>query len=301
MNTSITKNSTPTSFFEFMNKYGYVKIENICLNEKIFILYKDINNYLIYLSKGDSNLLSSDQLNSNDLITSSHILQENISRLAITNRSLISALYDEIKNMPSFLQLVTDQSLQNEVSKILNTSSPRVGKDSLGMRIDLDTETKYATNPHQEFPSFPYSMKGVVVWISMTETNLETGGIDLIPKSHKNGAIPLTGDFDEEIKRIKDGDLQYAQKASSMKKNFLDGLTFSKLLSQPGDIYLIDYFTIHRTRLPLSKSPPRLTVQARYYDPCDDFLDWKILHNKSLPIKHPLKTMSYLQEFYLHE
>ncbi|MEE2605347.1 MAG: hypothetical protein VYB19_04240 [Bacteroidota bacterium] len=272
MKTSITKNSTPTSFFEFMNKYGYVKIENICLNEKIFILYKDINNYLIYLSKGDSNLLSSDQLNSNDLITSSRILQENISRLAITNRSLISALYDEIKNMPSFLQLVTDQSLQNEVSKILNTSSPRVGKDSLGMRIDLDTET-----------------------------NLETGGIDLIPKSHKNGAIPLTGDFDEEIKRIKDGDLQYAQKASSMKKNFLEGLTFSKLLSQPGDIYLIDYFTIHRTRLPLSKSPPRLTVQARYYDPCDDFLDWKILHNKSLPIKHPLKTMSYLQEFYLHE
>jgi len=287
--------------YEHMTQYGYAKLENLKLNCKLSSLYSEINNYICHLSDRAGLRPCSPLLNKLDLTGSALILQKNIDYLARNNRGLISALYDEVKNMPSFLQIVTDNCLTLEVGNILSTYAPRVGKDSLGLRIDLNTESKYATNPHQEFPSFPYSMRGVVVWISLTETNLNTGGIDLVPKSHINGTIPLTGDIDEESIRLKHGDLQYAQKASSMNQDCLDRMNFSPIFSQPGDVYLIDFFTVHRTRAPLPDSLPRLTIQARYYDPYEDFLDWKILSKKQVPIKQPLKTMKLLEEFNSYE
>lgn len=291
------KNLTTFDTVEAMKECGYIKLYSLDLKDKISDLYSDINTYLCHLARQSSLSACEQLLDETDLIESSSILQNNIDYISRNNRTLIAALYDEVKNMPSFLQIVTDKYLKLEVGKILSSSSPRVGKDSLGMRIDLNSESKYATNPHQEFPSFPYSMRGVVVWISLTETNLETGGIDLVPKSHINGVIPLTGDWEEETRRLKMGDFQYAQKSSSMSQDCLEKMNFLPIFSQPGDVYLIDFFTVHRTRQSLSNSPPRLTIQARYYDPYEKFLDWKISKNKQLSIKQPLKTMSLLKEF----
>lgn len=48
----------------------------------------------------------------------------------------------------------------------------------------------YGLEMHQDWPSMATSNKGVIVWISLYDTNINTHGMILAPRSHKNGPLP---------------------------------------------------------------------------------------------------------------
>jgi len=226
-----------------------------------------------------------------------NIVQKNIATTASLNRQAISTLYDETKNMTSFFNLITCQEVIESAKLLMNTCHPRLGKDSVGMRIDFGSETKYNTLPHQEFPSFPYSLTGLVAWISLTETSAITGGIDVAPGSHKLGVLPLKGDMAEQQARLERGDLQFAQKASSIPEEIVSSLSFKSVESSPGDIIFMDFLTVHRTRAAPETADPRLTIQSRLYSPDDKFFKWKTANSINARIKYPLDTMVLFNEF----
>lgn len=48
----------------------------------------------------------------------------------------------------------------------------------------------YGLEMHQDWPSMATSNNGVIVWVSLYDTNVNTHGLILAPGSHKNGPLP---------------------------------------------------------------------------------------------------------------
>lgn len=289
--------SAQLSLKEFA-ELGYTKVSSCQTKRLVSLLLIEVQSCLESLVERPELLTPLPKTNAIPIIDSiANIVQGNIATTASLNRQAISTLYDETKNMTSLFHLICCKEIIEPAKLLLKTSHPRLGKDSVGMRIDLSTETKYNTLPHQEFPSFPYSLTGLVAWISLTETSAITGGIDVAPGSHKLGVLPLEGDMAEQQARLERGDLQFAQKASTIPEEILSTLKFESLQSSPGDIILMDFLTVHRTRAAPETIDPRLTIQSRLYSPDDEFFKWKMAKSINARIKYPLEAMALFNEF----
>ncbi|WP_431821031.1 phytanoyl-CoA dioxygenase family protein [Burkholderia sp. F1] len=193
------------------------------------------------------------------------------SELIQINRDYGGEVYDIVKQIPAFLRLISGERSEALFCSIRGTDFAGIGTASYGIRIDNPGEEKFRSQWHQEYLFQPQSMDGIVLWTPLMPILPETGPVIYCLGSHQDGLR----------KYIKDD--AYAGKSGAYKISMLDEETVanqyeqSSPLTQPGDVIVMDYLTIHQSGFNRSVRS-RWSIQSRFFnfrDPSGMEIGWK--------------------------
>lgn len=176
------------------------------------------------------------------------------------NRAYGGEVYDAIKHIPAFVRLAASERHERLFCQLRDTDRAGVGVNAFGIRIDNPFEEKFKANWHQEYPTQLWSLDGIVFWTPLVKVERDTGPMDLCPGSHKGGPLPVTL-YD---KRNPQKSAAYAITIDQEEKHLA---SFDKVapLSEPGDLFLMDFCTLHASGANVGKRS-RWTMQLRYFN-----------------------------------
>lgn len=191
--------------------------------------------------------------------------------LAAANRTWGAEVYDAVKQIPGFMRLVTGTS-NDDVFRVLRPNSkPGVAAGGYGIRIDSPGEAKFRAPWHQEFPAQLRSADGIVFWSPLISITPELGPVELAIGSHAEGMVPV---YNDDAGIGKSG--AYALRLDQEEKR-LAQYRHAAPLTEPGDLILMDFMTLHQSGKNTSDHP-RWSMQWRYFnfaDPTGIELSWK--------------------------
>lgn len=192
-------------------------------------------------------------------------------QIVAKNRAWGGTIYDAVKQIPAFMSLVANSRNADVFSEMRPESLPGIAAGGYGIRIDLPSEEKYRAPWHQEFPAQLRSMDGIVFWSPLLPVSADMGPVEVALGSHTEGLIPV---YEEAGEAGKSG--AYALRLDAEAER-LARYRHAAPLSEPGDLILMDFLTMHQSGQNISDRP-RWSMQFRYFnfaDPIGIEIDWK--------------------------
>lgn len=242
---------------------------------------------------------------------------EGILKILVANRIYISEIYDAIKQIPSFIRLVSSKKNQKiykfiaeykkkvfdsslsasngkkgrEVERVREKSQFNLKKDAFnkvldgivgqgfGIRMNIPGEKKFLANWHQDYSSQLRSLNGVVFWSPLVEMNNTLGPVKILVGSHREGLLPVYSD-----------NSAYGLVLQNEKK-IIKKYQIISPLTKPGDLILMDYLTVHSSGKNFSNNI-LWSMQFRFFDylePSGILHGWKgnSLNNINFKNIHP--------------
>jgi len=179
--------------------------------------------------------------------------------LKATDRHLASVVYDAVKQLAPFVQLVASDANAEVFRRLRGCDLVGVAAGGSGIRIDNPDETRYLAWWHQEYPAQLRSLDGIVFWSPLREVTSELGPVEILTGSHAEGLLRIRREDDGTGRRGAYG-LRLADE-----QQVVDGHQAVAPLSRPGDLVLIDFLTVHRSGVNRS-TRSRWTMQMRYFN-----------------------------------
>lgn len=190
--------------------------------------------------------------------------------LIAKNRAWGGEVYDAVKQIPALMQLVANAKNAAVYEELHPGSIPGIAAGGYGIRIDNPGEEKFRAQWHQEFPGQLRSVDGIVFWTPLLPVTSDMGPVQIAEGSHAEGLIPVYRD---------DAGLGKAGAYAL----FMDGADerlarykHTAPLSEPGDLILMDFLTMHQGGHNVSEIP-RWSIQFRYFnfaDPLGTRIGW---------------------------
>jgi hypothetical protein len=186
-------------------------------------------------------------------------MTEGIMAISAANRAWAGEVYDAVKQIPAFMQLVSHEKNAEVFRALRPGGTPGLAAGGYGIRIDFPSEDKFRAYWHQEFPAQLRSPDGVVFWSPLLPVTPEMGPVEICPGSHSEGIVPVERD---------DGGVgktgAYALRLSD-EANRLSRYNPIAPLSGPGDLILMDFLTLHQSGA--NRAPyPRWSMQFRWFN-----------------------------------
>ncbi|SOH95595.1 Phytanoyl-CoA dioxygenase (PhyH) [Monaibacterium marinum] len=191
--------------------------------------------------------------------------------LAQADRAFAGEVYDAVKQIPAFMQLVSDRRNSTVFEALREGSTAGLAAGGYGVRIDLPAENKFRALWHQEFPAQLRSPDGIVFWSPLLEITQELGPVQIGKGSHQGGIAPV---YEDDGGVGKSG--AYALRLAN-EEALLAKYEHVAPLSQPGDLILMDFLTLHQSGVNRSAGP-RWSMQFRYFNfahPVGRRIAWK--------------------------
>lgn len=187
------------------------------------------------------------------------------------NRSYGSEVYDAVKQIPAFLRLISSQRSEDLFAHLRQTDLVGIGKASYGIRIDHPYEDQFRSQWHQEFLFQPQSVDGTVMWTPLVPVKADMGPVIVCLGSHKDGLRKCRkqGKYSEKTGAYKIGLVDEASVVGSYEQ--------AAPLTNPGDLIVMDYLTIHQSGVNVSKRS-RWSIQSRFFnfrEPTGIQIGWK--------------------------
>jgi ectoine hydroxylase-related dioxygenase (phytanoyl-CoA dioxygenase family) len=203
--------------------------------------------------------------------TAEEAMTRGYATIVAVDRKYGGEIYDAIKQIPEFVQLVVAPKNIELFKAIRAHSKPGVAAGGHGIRIDNPEEERFRTPWHQEFPAQLRSLDGLVFWSPLMPVHVETGPVELCPGSHKEGPIPVYED-DQGVGKTGAYAMRLHHEAEILKK-----YTPVAPLTNPGDLLIMDFLTLHASGRNVSDAP-RWTMQWRLFnfaDPVGIKIGWR--------------------------
>ena len=105
-------------------------------------------------------------------------------RLCEFDRKLGSEVYDHIRDLPEFYDLVRTPSLVRVVQAVLGTDVFQIPFDLALFRVDRPSEERFTFDWHQDYPYNLLSVPAVTAWIPLTDVTADMGRLRIVPRSH---------------------------------------------------------------------------------------------------------------------
>lgn len=158
------------------------------------------------------------------------------------DRDLGGRVYDAIKQIPAFMRLVASEKHEAVVRQVRDTDAPAIAAGGYGIRIDNPQEEKFRAGWHQDYPAQIRSLDGLVFWSSLLAMTPELGPVEFCAGSHKDGLAPVREADAANPNKTGAYGLTLADEAERVAR-------YQKAapLSQPGDLVLVDFLTLHRS------------------------------------------------------
>lgn len=100
------------------------------------------------------------------------------------NPAVTGGIYDVIRELPEFLEMINNESLKSLVKKMFGWKKVHLPFGLCQFRIDRPQDSKYHFDWHQDYPYNIISKSAVTFWVPLTDVTLETGAIRILPNSH---------------------------------------------------------------------------------------------------------------------
>ncbi|QYX55683.1 phytanoyl-CoA dioxygenase family protein [Roseovarius sp. SCSIO 43702] len=198
-------------------------------------------------------------------------MTDGIMAIAAANRAWAGEVYDAVKQIPAFMQLVCHQDNADLFKKLRPGSEPGVAAGGYGIRMDFPSEDKYRANWHQEFPAQLRSPDGLVYWTPLLPVTEDMGPVEICPGSQKEGIVPVAKD---------DGGVgksgAYALRLHNEEERLAKYERIAPL-SKPGDLIVMDFLTLHQSGANRA-AHPRWSMQFRWFNfnnPVGTRIGWK--------------------------
>lgn len=191
--------------------------------------------------------------------------------LIARNRTWGGEVYDAVKQIPAFIRLVSKVENAALFASVRPGSTPGIAAGGYGIRIDNPGEEKFRAQWHQEFPSQLRSVDGVVFWTPLLPVTQDMGPVQIAEGSHAEGIVPV---YEDDAGANKTG--AYALHLDRAAER-LQKYRHVAPLSEPGDLIIMDFLTLHQSGHNVS-SVPRWSIQFRYFnyaEPLGLRIGWK--------------------------
>lgn len=191
--------------------------------------------------------------------------------LLAADRRYAGEVYDLVKQIPSFIRLISHPKAEALFRSVRGTDHAGIGAASYGIRIDNPNEEKFRSHWHQEFVFQPQSMDGMVFWTPLLSIKPEHGPVVILPKSNLDGLCTYVRGT------------TYAQKTGAYQIGIHDeDAVVSRYehiapLTDPTDLLVMDFLTIHGSGYNVS-GRSRWSVQSRFFnfrDPVGMKVGWR--------------------------
>lgn len=190
--------------------------------------------------------------------------------LIAKNRAWGGEVYDAVKQIPAFMQIVTKTANQIVFQHLRPGAVPGIAAGGYGIRIDNPGEEKFRAQWHQEFPGQLRSLDGIVFWTPLLPVSSDMGPVQIAEGSHAEGLIPV---YRDDAGLGKTG--AYALYMDKCDER-LEKYEKVAPLTNPGDLILMDFLTMHQGGHNTS-AMPRWSIQFRYFnfaDPLGTRIGW---------------------------
>lgn len=184
---------------------------------------------------------------------------EGVMALMSHDRKIVAQVYDAVKHIPALGLLVYKSANQHLMSKLRTKALAGVAYDGYGIRIDFPAEEKFRAFWHQEFPAQQRSLDGLVFWTPLVPVFDELGPVQIAPGSHQEGPILPVHDSGG-VGRVG----AYSMRLPD-EKNLIAKYEVIAPLTNPGDLLVMDYLTLHQSGYNISNRP-RWSVQFRLFN-----------------------------------
>jgi hypothetical protein len=198
-------------------------------------------------------------------------MTKGIMAIAQSDRSRAAEVYDAVKQIPEFMQLVSQPKNADIFRELRPQSDPGLAAGGYGIRMDFPSEDKFRAFWHQEFPAQLRSPDGIVFWTPLMPVTSDMGPVELCPGSHKDGIVPVVKDDGGAGKTG-----AYALRLHEEEKRLAKYESVAPL-TQPGDLILMDFLTLHQSGANRSDQP-RWSMQFRWFNfnhPVGRQIGWK--------------------------
>lgn len=178
--------------------------------------------------------------------------------LIARDRQYGGEIYDAVKQIPSFIRLLSDPGHERLFAQLRPGSIPGIAAGGYGIRIDNPQEDRFRAAWHQEYPAQLRSLDGLVFWSPLVTITEALGPVQFCPGSHLAGPVPVTT-----------SDVWGKSGAYSLRlKNERELLgKYDRIapLTRPGDLVVVDFLTLHASGFNRS-SRARWSMQFRYFN-----------------------------------
>ena len=250
---------------DFFDKEGYLLIKGFYdFDADILPILRDIHRIIGLVAERHGVSLSREAF-------SPDRFDDGYPTLLATERRLAGEVYDLVKQIPSFLRLISDARAEALFREIRRTDHAGIGAASYGIRIDNPHEEKFRSHWHQEFVFQPQSIDGVVFWTPLLPITPDLGPLVILPKSNLDGLCNYVRGT------------TYADKAGAYQIGLHDEdavvARYDHIapLIDPTDLLIMDFLTIHGSGYNVSDRS-RWSVQSRFFnfrDPIGMKVGWK--------------------------
>lgn len=174
------------------------------------------------------------------------------------DRSLGGTVYDGVKQIASFVRLVSSSAHEQAYRALRDTDLVGVAAGGFGIRIDNPNESRFKAQWHQEHPAQGRSLDGCVFWSPLVPVTRDIGPVEVCVGSHVNGLLDIdthetdgrSGAYATYLAGEADVVSQYPQRSMTM---------------APGDLLIIDFLTVHRSGTNVA-ARSRWTMQSRLFN-----------------------------------
>lgn len=203
--------------------------------------------------------------------TAEQAMTEGYRAIIAADRSWGAEIYDAIKQIPAYMQLVANPRNAALFEALRPGSFPGLAGQSYGIRIDNPGEEKFRSIWHQEFPGQLRSLDGIVFWSPLLSMSQRMGPVELSVGSHKGGLFPTIFD-DGGVGRYGAYSLRIERE-----EEILARYGKTSPLTEAGDLLVMDFLTLHQSGWNASDRP-RWSMQFRYFnfnDPTGQKICWQ--------------------------
>tara|TARA_B100000029_G_scaffold513062_1_gene611453 strand:- start:2877 stop:3737 length:861 start_codon:yes stop_codon:yes gene_type:complete len=255
---------------------GYVIIKDFIPRKRINSLLENICK--LYCKYAEDK----DFFYSQDKPWKTELFHEKLIELRKTNPDDFGAIYDSLKTSLSLTQLVTDDSVIDNITKLLGIKTSDLSISEPMCRLDVPSDTRNTLDWHQERSFFPQNrdgMNGLVAWIPLTDITDEMGAIHVSPKSHLEGQLKLSSS--------QKPDATYTTQISVPQK-FIEKYDDLVVPVNAGDAVFFNMLLFHRSGQNNSNKV-RCAIQGRFHtSTSDDFIPFDLINYYNPYIKEKL-------------
>jgi hypothetical protein len=202
--------------------------------------------------------------------TAHNAMTEAFMALIRRDRGYGGEVYDAVKQIPEFMQLVSDARNSHLFRELREDSVPGLAAGGYGIRIDCPGEATFRAPWHQEFPAQLRSLDGIVYWTPLVTIRPSLGPVEVCIGSHRDGIVPVHHPVDSDQKGA------YALRLVG-EADRLARYQHQAPLTEPGDLLMMDFLTLHQSGENTDVFP-RWSMQFRYFnyaDPLGVKIGWK--------------------------
>lgn len=174
--------NTDQASLNSFEKDGFLLLEDIELNAQVKSLRNSILELMCYRAKSLGLYVNNKDITLDSIYNC----------LAKKSPKITGGIYDAIRELPEFYDLINTKSIKNFVKHFFNWQKIHLPFGLCQFRIDRPGDYKYFFDWHQDYTFNLLSTSAVTFWVPLTDVTTETGALRLLPGSH-NQLHPVTG------------------------------------------------------------------------------------------------------------